>query len=64
MRQLTPELDVLDLERSLAFYVGVIGFTVMFDRPEERFAFLDLDGVHLMIEEATRAWAALPNGTA
>jgi catechol 2,3-dioxygenase-like lactoylglutathione lyase family enzyme len=52
MRRLTPELDVLDLERSLAFYVGVIGCTVMYDRPEERFAFLNLDGVHLMIEEA------------
>jgi catechol 2,3-dioxygenase-like lactoylglutathione lyase family enzyme len=48
----TPELDVSDLDRSLAFYVGVIGFTVMFDRPEERFAFLSLDGVDLMTEEA------------
>jgi catechol 2,3-dioxygenase-like lactoylglutathione lyase family enzyme len=48
----TPELDVSDLDRSLAFYVGVIGFAVMFDRPEERFAFLTLAGVHLMLEEA------------
>jgi catechol 2,3-dioxygenase-like lactoylglutathione lyase family enzyme len=48
----TPELDVADLDRSLAFYVGVIGFGVMFDRPEERFAFLTLEGVHLMLEEA------------
>ena len=48
----TPELDVSDLDRSLAFYVGVIGFAVMFDRPEERFAFLTLKGVHLMLEEA------------
>jgi catechol 2,3-dioxygenase-like lactoylglutathione lyase family enzyme len=47
-----PELDVSDLDRSLAFYVGVLGFAVMFDRPEERFAFLTLEGVHLMIEEA------------
>ena len=48
----TPELDVSDLDRSLAFYVGVIGFAVVFDRPEERFAFLTLEGVHLMLEEA------------
>ena len=47
-----PELDVLDLDRSLAFYLGVIGFEMMFDRPEERFAFLALEGVQLMIEEA------------
>src|SRR5579872_7629137 len=52
MGRLTPELDVADLDRSLAFYVGVIGFSVLFDRPEERFAFLTLEGVHLMLEEA------------
>jgi len=52
MGHLTPELDVADLDRSLAFYVGVIGCAVMFGRPEERFAFLGLEGVHLMLEEA------------
>jgi catechol 2,3-dioxygenase-like lactoylglutathione lyase family enzyme len=52
MSRLIPELDVADLDRSLAFYVGVIGFKVQFDRPEERFAFLSLDDVHLMLEEA------------
>jgi catechol 2,3-dioxygenase-like lactoylglutathione lyase family enzyme len=52
MGSLTPELDVSELDRSLAFYVGVLGFAVMFDRPEERFAFLTLEGVHLMLEEA------------
>jgi catechol 2,3-dioxygenase-like lactoylglutathione lyase family enzyme len=52
MGHLIPELDVSDLDRSLAFYVGVVGFTVLYDRPEERFAFLTLDGVHLMLEEA------------
>jgi catechol 2,3-dioxygenase-like lactoylglutathione lyase family enzyme len=52
MTRLIPELDVSDLDRSLTFYVGVVGFRVLYDRPEERFAFLDLDGAHLMIEEA------------
>jgi catechol 2,3-dioxygenase-like lactoylglutathione lyase family enzyme len=50
--KLVPELDVADLDRSLAFYRDVIGFRVLYDRPEERFAYLDLDGVHLMLEEA------------
>jgi len=27
-------------------------FSVLFDRPEERFAFLDLAGIHIMLEEA------------
>lgn len=29
MGHLIPELDVSDLDRSLAFYVGVVGFTVL-----------------------------------
>jgi catechol 2,3-dioxygenase-like lactoylglutathione lyase family enzyme len=49
---LIPELDVSDLVRSLAFYVGLVGFKVWFARPEERFAYLVLDDVHLMLEEA------------
>lgn len=46
--RLVPELDVAALDRSLAFYVEVIGFRVLFGRPEERFAYLELAGVHLM----------------
>lgn len=50
--RLIPELDVGDLERSLSFYVDTIGFRVGFARPDERLFYLDLDGVHLMLEEA------------
>jgi catechol 2,3-dioxygenase-like lactoylglutathione lyase family enzyme len=49
---ITPEFDVENLDRSLNFYVGVLGFKVLFSRPEEKFAYLDLDGIHLMLEEA------------
>jgi catechol 2,3-dioxygenase-like lactoylglutathione lyase family enzyme len=49
---LIPELDVRDIARSLDFYVGLVGFTVRFERPEERFAYLALDDAHLMLEEA------------
>lgn len=51
--RLIPELDVLDLDESLRFYVGRLGFAVVYDRPEERFAFLDLEGAQLMLEEAS-----------
>ena len=37
---LVPELDVSDLERSLAIYVGGLGFTCAARREEERFAYL------------------------
>lgn len=49
---LVPELDVEDLAASLAFYVGVLGFKVRYDRPEEAFAYLERDGAELMLEAA------------
>ena len=50
--RIIPELDVSDLEDALAFYVGVLGATVRHERPEHRFVYLDLEGAHLMLEEA------------
>ncbi len=49
---LVPELDVTDLEASLAFYVGVLGFRVRYARPEDRFVYLERDGAELMLEAA------------
>ena len=49
--KITPELEVETLQRSLAFYVDLVGFRIRYDRPEDRFAYLDLDGAHLMLEE-------------
>ena len=50
--RLIPELEVEDLDRSLAFYTAVIGCTVAYARPDERFAMLELEGARLMVEEA------------
>jgi catechol 2,3-dioxygenase-like lactoylglutathione lyase family enzyme len=50
--RLVPELDVTDLEISMRFYVDVIGFERVFDRPRERFAYLTLDGAEIMLQEA------------
>ncbi len=38
---MVPELDVLDLEASLNFWCGILGFTVAYDRPERGFAYLE-----------------------
>ncbi len=56
---LVPELICSDIERSLRFYTEVLGFTVLFARPEERFAYLEREGAQLMIEQSvSRAFLA------
>ena len=48
--RLVPELIVSDLAQSLVFYES-LGFAVLYERPEERFAYLDREGAHLMLQE-------------
>lgn len=48
---LVPELYVSDIERSIRFYTEVLGFEVRYQRPEERFAYLDRSGAQIMIEQ-------------
>ncbi|OQM76316.1 bleomycin resistance protein [Manganibacter manganicus] len=49
---IVPELDVLDLDRSLAFYRTVLGFDMWTSRLEERFAYLTRGLAHLMLQGA------------
>lgn len=61
--KLVPELNVDDLERSLAFYVDLAGFNIRYQRPEDRFAYIERDGVELMMEETFgpgRRWHPAP----
>jgi catechol 2,3-dioxygenase-like lactoylglutathione lyase family enzyme len=61
--RLVPELLVHDLEASLSFWRDCLGFTVLYDRPEHGFAFLDLDGASFMLEQrdkAARTWETGP----
>lgn len=56
---LIPELQVLDYDKSLDFYIRLAGFKVVYDRPEENFAMLEINGAPLMIEGLTtksRSW--------
>ena len=48
---LIPEFAVADIAASLEFYVGLLGFRVEYDRPEEGFAFLSLGKAQLMLDE-------------
>ncbi len=48
---LVPELVVTDINASLQFWCGVVGFTVWYDRPEEHFAYLSLGEAQIMLEQ-------------
>lgn len=54
--RLVPELACADLGRSLWFYCDVLGATVLYDRPEEGFAYMDLQGAQFMLDRLENAW--------
>lgn len=53
---LIPELSVTDIEKSLAFYVTLLGFQIEYRRVEDKFAFVSLQGNQLMLEERNGQW--------
>jgi hypothetical protein len=59
---LTPELIVTDIKASLRFWRDLCGFRVAFERPNKGFAYLDLDGAQIMLEERdqSRNWIVGP----
>lgn len=63
---LTPELQVSDLRTSLTFYLETLGFSLLFERPEQGFAAVNLGKAALMLEqidpqaEANDPWLVVP----
>ena len=57
---LTPELDVLDLPRSLDFWTRVLGFRIAYQRPENGFAYLEREGAQVMLCAANGSWDTAP----
>lgn len=57
--RLVPELYVTELAASLRFWCGLVGFRIRFDRPEDGFAYLEMDGAEVMLEQladSPRTW--------
>jgi hypothetical protein len=52
MPPLIPELQVRDISASLRFYLDALGFQIMFDRPESKFAMIALQGSWIILEQA------------
>lgn len=54
--KLIPELSVSDLDKSLRFYIEILGFKMEYQRGESKFAFLSLQGSQVMLEELNKSW--------
>ena len=53
--KLIPELSVTNIDKSKEFYLK-LGFKIMYERKKDKFAFLELEGNQLMIEEINDNW--------
>ena len=53
--KLIPELSVSDINKSKKFYLS-LGFSIIYERVDDKFCFLELDGNQLMIEEVNENW--------
>lgn len=61
--RVVPELYCFDIELTKRFFIDVLGFSVKYERREEQFVYLTLDGVDLMIEgldSPSRKWLTGP----
>ena len=52
---LIPEFSVTDINKSKDFYIS-IGFKIMYERIEDKFCFLELEGNQIMIQEENDTW--------
>ena len=59
---LVPELLITDLEKSLDFWCGLCGFSVLYHRIHEGFAYIASGTAHVMLEQAGlgRNWVTGP----
>ncbi|RCK43280.1 glyoxalase [Thalassospira profundimaris] len=48
---LVPEFAVSDWRKSRAFYCDILGFTCLYERPEEGFCYLALGKAEIMIDQ-------------
>ncbi|MBL4767852.1 MAG: VOC family protein [Rhodobacteraceae bacterium] len=53
---LVPELSCSDFHSSVDFYTKVLGFELVFERPERMFAYLALGEAQIMIKQANEYW--------
>ena len=59
--KIIPEFSVTNLENSLNFY-KTIGFKIKYERPENKFAFIYLESIQIMLQEIAKddKWIVAP----
>ena len=54
--RLIPELSVTDINKTREFYVDILGFKICYERPEDKFIFVEKDGNQIMLEQINDNW--------
>lgn len=53
---LVPELSCSDFSATLDFYLRVLGFEIVFERSERKFAYLRLGSAEIMVKQENGFW--------
>jgi len=53
---LIPELSVKNYDKSIDFYVNILGFKIEYVRENDKFAMISINGSQIMIEEINGYW--------
>ncbi len=54
--KLLPELSVSNFQKSITFYIDILGFKILYQREECKFAMISIQEIQLMIEEINDTW--------
>ncbi|GAC1566144.1 MAG: VOC family protein [Ktedonobacteraceae bacterium] len=54
--RLIPELSASHFEKSLSFYINILGFQIEYQRSEHQFAFLAYRGSQIMLAQRNDTW--------
>lgn len=53
---LIPGLSVSDIAQAKTFYSGILGFDIVYERPENELCFLEQGRAQIMLEEKNGYW--------
>ncbi|MCL2721963.1 MAG: VOC family protein, partial [Treponema sp.] len=54
--KIIPELSVNNFDKSMEFYIKLLGFEINYSRKEDKFAMISINKAQIMIEEINEYW--------